>query len=162
MTEEEYIKLGEDGQAALLAIIKTKAPLARVLDRDPVNPDLKEWAAELKSDTDGKRIHCWIVTFAGSTDVKASQIRSIAPTFRYRVQFFHYHEFGKSAANSEKSAREESLKVQFAIARTAKLVVGTKHNEWPFRIALSEMRGVAIMHRAEGEVELEIDPINVR
>lgn len=162
MTEEDYVKLGEDGQAALVALIKSKAPKARVLDRDPVNPDLLAWAAELRSDLDAKRIHSWIVTFAGSTDLKAAQIRSISPTFRYRVQFFHYHEFGKPADNSEKSAREEALKVQLAIAKVAKLVVGTKHNEWPFRIALSEMRGVAIMHRAEGEVELEIDPMNVR
>ncbi len=162
MTEEGYLKIAENGQAKLVEIIKEKAPKARVLDRDPVNPDLKEWAAELRSDGDEKRIHSWIITFAGSTDLDTSVVRSIAPTFRYRIQFFHYHEFGKPAANSEKSAREESLKVQFAIAKFAKLVNGTRHNDWPFRIALEEMRGVAIMHRAQGEVEMELDSINVR
>jgi hypothetical protein len=174
MTPEEYADLGKEIQAGIVGVIKTEAPLAKVLDRDPVNFDESQWSGALKSDADKdandkKRVHAWVITFAGSTDLESSTVRSIEPTFRFRVQLFYQHEYGKDSDNSEKRIREEVLKVQMKIAQTQKFGTGSvlnyqqKHKGLAVRVGLAGFfQTKETLHRGEGEIAVELQPIVVR
>ncbi|HEY0003731.1 MAG TPA: hypothetical protein VGB17_02885 [Pyrinomonadaceae bacterium] len=167
MTGDEYAQLGEDIQDAIGAVIQETAPAAKVLTEDPVNIDESLWVGSLKSgedlDAEGqKRIHAWILTFVAPDDPDSSTVRSIEPAFVYRVQVFYSHDVG-----SEKRIRDEVLKVQFALAQNPKLeVVGVnKHTQLRIRLRLGKMRGASgdvIVHRGDGSLSVEMQPIAVR
>ncbi len=164
MTVDEYIALGAGIQAAVVAVIKAAAPKAIVLDRDPVNFDESAWFGALKSDADlaadgKKRVHGWVVTFAGSDGLESSTIRSIEPTFRYRVQVFYGHEFGTNADNSEKRIRAEVLRVQFALASMGRIAGVRTQVLLPIRLQPVRTSQQQVLHRGEGEVSLELQPI---
>lgn len=165
MTAEEYAQLGAEVQAAIAGIIRTAAPLAKVLERDPVNLDDAQWLGSLKSDTDldgtDKRVHAWLVTFAGTEDPRSSTVRAVEPVLPFRVQVFLGHDFGTDADNSEKRVRGEVLKVQMELAKQQRLggIVGvSKHTDLTMRVRLGRM-GDTIVHRGEGELSVELTPI---
>lgn len=165
MNAEEYAQLGKDIQAAIVEIIRVAAPMAKVLDRDPVNlNDESAWLAALRSDEDvvdtRQMIHAWLVTFQSPDDPKSEVIRSIEPTFEYRVQVFHYHDFGTDATNSEKLVRDEILKVQWAFAGSPKLsgLTGVKgHTQLRQRVSLKRLGG-EIVHRGDGSLRVDLKP----
>jgi hypothetical protein len=174
MTPQQYADLGKDIQAAIVTLIKGVATKAKVLDRDPVNFEESGWYGALQSGDDldeqgKKRVHTWIITFAGSNDLESSTVRSIEPVFRYRLQVFYQHEFGKNTDNSEMRIREEVLKVQMKLAQTPKFGTGAalsyqqKHRHWPFQIGLSGFFQIQkTAHRGVGELVVELQPIVVR
>lgn len=170
MTGEAYAELGEDIQAAIVALIDSVVNadtpnLSKVLDRDPVNFDETEWLGALRSDVDvdehgEKRVHAWVVTFVASEELQTSQNRSIAPDFTFKIQFFYAHDFGTNADNSEKRMRAEVLKVQLAFAQKPKLMDRTRHNKFPIRLRLARFSAM-VVHRGEGELVVENDAFNV-
>lgn len=166
MTAEEYAAVGADIQHAIAGIITATAPTAKVLQRDPVNMDEAQWVGSLKSadDLDGagdKRVHAWLVTFAGTEDPRGSTVRAIEPVLPFKVQVFLSHEFGTDADNSEGRLRDEVLKVQMELAKQQRLggIVGvSKHTDLSMRVRLARLGG-EIVHRGEGELSVEMTPI---
>lgn len=168
MTAEEYAALGAEIQAAIVTIIETAAPKAKVWGRDPVSLDEEAWAGSLRSPADvvneREMIHSFVVTFGGWDLTDPPPIRSIEPTFVFRVQLFHYHDSGTDAANSEKSVRDELLAVQLALAKSSKLGLNQhgiqRHTQLRQRVVLRKMAG-EVLHRGDGELKVELQPFNV-
>lgn len=168
MNAEEYAQLGADTQAAIGGIVSATAPTAKVLLRDPVNLDETQWLGSLKSDTDldaagDKRVHAWLVTFAGTTPEETTGVRDIEPTFKFDVQFFLSHEFGTDADSSEKRARAEILKVQHALAaephfETAGVTGIARHKNLTMPVKLGRLGG-EIIHRGRGELSVLVQPL---
>jgi hypothetical protein len=162
MTGEEYAQIAANIQASLVAIITTVAPKAQVLDEDPVNLDTNEWEASLTSaadvdDSGDKRVHTWLVTFAGSDGAPSSTVRSIEPTMPFRVQAWLRHEPG-----SEAVFRAETLKVQLAIAQAPKLNVPdvvTRHKGLPIECRRLGQFSKTIVHRSDTVIKVELKSI---
>jgi hypothetical protein len=166
VTGEEYADLGATVQSAIATIIGATAPTAKVLQRDPVNIDEALWLGSLLSDSDtdasgDKRVHAWLVTFAGSEDPTSTTIRAIEPVLPFKVQLFLSHEFGTAADSSEGRMRAEVLKVQYALAASPRLGLSQslvqRHMQLSMRVRLARM-GVTIVHRGEGEISVEVQP----
>lgn len=164
MTAEEYAGVAEEVRAKVVEVITPQAPKAQVLWEDPVSFDTGAWAAGLLSagdpDAQGQaRIHTWLVTFAGSDEMESSRVRCVEPVFRFRLQFFHWHGPG-----SEALVRAEALRVQWTIAATPKLTVPgvvAQHRQLPIRVRLATMSEQVgpVIHRGEGELAVEIQPL---
>lgn len=187
MTGEDYAKVAEDTQAAVVAVIKKVVappdpeppePPSRkglVLDRDPVNLDESKWLGSLLAEEDldeegDERVHAWVVTFAGSVpDPAVKTVGAIAPEWPFSVQFFYSHDFGTTADNSEKRARSEVLRVQWAIAGELKFegaVPGgikslSRHTGLSMRVRLKRMGG-RVIHHGVGELTVKLDPLSTR
>jgi hypothetical protein len=170
ITGDEYAQIAADVQQQAAEIITSVVTVGAppvmqslVLTEDPVDLDEAQWAGALLSENDldengDKRVHAWIVTFAGSDQLESGQVRSIEPKFHLRVQVFYTHDAG-----SESRIRAECLKVQYAIAEAPKMNmpgVVTRHEQLPIRLRLARL-GTRILHRGEGELVLDVQPLNV-
>lgn len=181
MTPEELAQLGEEAHKAIVAIISTvvrpdEGPKGLVLDRDPVSFDDDQWLGALKADEDldengDKRTHAWVVRFGGSVDPETAAVRAIAPSFVFDVEFFYSHDFGTDEDNSEKRGRAEVLKVQKAIAGEPKLmgahvvleggdsVYVSRHADLSMRLRLKRFGKLEVVHHGQGEIRVELPPI---
>jgi len=162
MTPAQYAQVGADVSAAIVARLALAAPLALVLDRDPVNLDEVQWLAALKSTADedengDTRTHAWIVTFAATDEPQSNKIKSIEPIFRFNFELFYTHDFGTTIDNSEQRIRAEVLRTQFMIAQTPHLGIGavSTHRQLRMRLRLARLGG-EVIHRGTGTLEAEI------
>jgi hypothetical protein len=181
MTPTEFAQLGAEAHAAIVRIVKTvvqpnAGPKGLVLDRDPVSFDDAQWLGALKSDddldeNDDKRTHAWVVKFGGSIDPETAAVRAIAPRFIFNVEFFYSHDFGKDDDNSEMRARAEMLMVQKALADDPKLgrahvdlagggsVYISQHTDLSMRLRLKRFGQLEVVHHGQGEIGVELPPI---
>jgi hypothetical protein len=172
MTPAEYAQLGADVHAGLVARIKTvvqpeDGAKGLVLDRDPVSLDDAQWFGALKADDDldengDKRTHAWIVRFGGSVEPESEAVRSIQPRWIFPVELFYTHDFGteegEGADNSEKRIRAEVLKVQMALAAPPRIPGVGSYADLSIHLRLARMGG-EIVHRGQGEISVELNPI---
>jgi hypothetical protein len=169
MTGAEYAQIAASIQAKIAEIItgvvttadSPPVVLAKVLTEDPFDLDVAQWEGGLLSDTDldtggSKRIHAWLVTFAGSDGAPSKAVRSIEPTLSFRVQAWLRHEQGSAAI-----FLAETLKVQWEIAKAAKLNlpgVVTRHKGLPIECRRLGKFSKTTVHRSDTVIEVQVEP----
>ncbi|HLL74810.1 MAG TPA: hypothetical protein VK421_06055 [Pyrinomonadaceae bacterium] len=174
---DAYPKLAADVQGRIAEIIEAavtvegegEAPdvvLAKVLTQDPVNLDEARWAASLLSDADkdendDKRIHAWVVTFAGAEPEKDTGVHDLQTKLTYQVQVFYSHDYGEGGG-SEARLRDEIMRVQWALASDPDFTgIGKigRHYNLHMRVALGRM-GESVIHRGRGELVVGLHPLH--
>lgn len=170
MNGEEFAAAVASIQTGIAGIVSTVvAPAGKVFNRYAMEGDAGAWAGLLRSGGDvdaagAERVHAWLIGFGGISHPNAPPIRSIEPELTFTVDAFWGYELGIDTDNSERRARNELMKVVWAVASVTHLNAPefvSGHRNLRSRFQLGTL-GSQVVHQSFGELSVVLQPQVIR
>jgi hypothetical protein len=162
MTSTEFQDIFTGIQAAIVDLIKSVVPEeTRVYSRDVFDENESVWIGRLKDKSPDKpRVHCWTVTYVGNTDEEEEAISAATfyPTFK--IEGFHYYEFGTNDDNSSKRFTDEINAIRFAFMNN--LTLGqdwvAEHKGFKEQLILAKLDNQSV-HMSRTLLKVQLEPL---